>query len=92
MMIIKVSYNSFTFWSENLALTICFWPMSIKHIITYEMINEKRTILKEKIWIYGITCIWQFYKVKEPQGLSYADLVYIVRYQQDNCMIILKDL
>lgn len=66
--------------------------MSIKHIITYEMINEKRTILIEKIGIYGITCIWQFYKVKEPQGLSYVDLVYIVRYQRDNCMIILKDL
>lgn len=57
-MIIKVLYNSFMFWSENLVLIICFWLMSIKYIIIYEMINEKRIILKEKIWIYGIICIW----------------------------------
>lgn len=65
-----------------------------KHKAHYNLWNDqrKKTILKEKIWIYGITCIWQFYKVKEPQGLSYVDLVYIVRYQRDNCMIILKDL
>lgn len=56
------------FSNNNLFLT----KMHKAHI-TYKMIKEIKHNFKKENVIYGITCIGQFYKVKEPQVLSNVD-------------------